>query len=109
MNQELSQAKCFIDGANVAMHPNRSEPSLINIKVVIRELKTYFDIKPISIYVIWKPSLRHYLPKEEQEEFNLLEKQGLIISNFLVLNAIVSTAGGHPSLCVIGYEEFKTG
>ena len=82
MNLEIKQSKCFIDGANVALYPNKDKPTLKNIKMVINELKNYFDLNPVSIYVIWKPVLRHHLPDEEKDELSKLEKQGILIQSF---------------------------
>ncbi|MFQ5979243.1 MAG: hypothetical protein ACE5OZ_14040 [Candidatus Heimdallarchaeota archaeon] len=82
MTQDLTQVKCFIDGANVAYHPNRSAPTLANVKLVLQELREYFGFKPISFHVVWKPAIRHRLSEDEHAEFEKLEKQGLIVQSF---------------------------
>ncbi|MFX1533844.1 MAG: hypothetical protein ACFFDI_06380 [Promethearchaeota archaeon] len=84
MNSDLKEIKCLIDGANVAHYPNRRVPTLSNVMKVFRQLEQqqFFGSQSVTILIVMKPVIRHYLQESEKGLFSHLERQGVLIQSF---------------------------
>ncbi|MFX0060961.1 MAG: hypothetical protein ACFFC7_02105 [Candidatus Hermodarchaeota archaeon] len=84
MNNDLKEIKCLIDGANVAHYPNRKVPTLSNVMKVFRQLQQqqFFGSQSVTILIVMKPVIRHYLQESEKGLFRHLERQGVLIQSF---------------------------